>query len=102
MSVLVFIPETLRPECDGAARITVFPDEGPAAGGVQDVPLREVLDELTRLHPRLRGRLRDEKGALRRYVNVFVDDDECRAVDGLDTPVRPGAEVRVLPSVAGG
>ncbi|MDA8370472.1 MAG: MoaD/ThiS family protein [Nocardiopsaceae bacterium] len=96
MSVTVVIPQVLRADCDGQARV----DLPLAAEG--RVPLHSVLDELVLRHPRLAQRLRDERGRLRRYVNVFVDADECRSVAGLDTLVADGAEVRVLPSVAGG
>ncbi|MFG1774247.1 MoaD/ThiS family protein [Nocardia salmonicida] len=47
-------------------------------------------------------RLRDERGALRRYVNFYVDGDECRLLDGQDTAVGAGTEVMIIPSVAGG
>ncbi|MFF5172867.1 MoaD/ThiS family protein [Micromonospora sp. NPDC000089] len=52
--------------------------------------------------PRLARRLRDERGELRRYVNLYVDGEDCRHLGGLLAPVADGAEVRVLPSVAGG
>ncbi|GAA3731713.1 molybdopterin converting factor small subunit [Spinactinospora alkalitolerans] len=97
MNVTVFLPQVLRPDCGGAARVAI-----PLAAADGRMPLRDVLDELALRHPRLDQRLRDEQGRLRRYVNVFVDDDECRAVAGLDTPVADGTEIRVLPSVAGG
>lgn len=96
MDVTVLLPQALRAESGGASRVTV-PVDGD--GGV---PLRRVLDGLAARYPRLDRRLRDERGLLRRYVNVFVGDDECRALSGLDTPVPPGTEVHILPSVAGG
>jgi molybdopterin converting factor small subunit len=46
--------------------------------------------------------VRDETGALRRYVNVYVDGEDVRALDGIATALRPGSQVHVLPSVAGG
>ena len=52
--------------------------------------------------PRFERRVRDERGELRRYVNVYVDGDDCRHLGGLATPVADGAEIQVLPSVAGG
>lgn len=61
-----------------------------------------MLDEVGRRWPRLERRIRDERGALRRYVNVYVDGEDCRSAAGLDTPVPQGAQVQVLPSVAGG
>lgn len=92
MPVTLLVPGVLRPEVDGAARITV------AADGT----LRSVLDEVAARWPRLARRLRDEQGRIRRYVNVYVDGEDCRLADGLDTPVPDGSEVQVLPSVAGG
>ncbi|HYT09350.1 MAG TPA: ubiquitin-like small modifier protein 1 [Mycobacteriales bacterium] len=62
----------------------------------------QVLDAVADGRPRLAWRLRDETGTLRRYVNVFVGDDDVRSAGGLATPVADGDVVTVLPSVAGG
>ncbi|MDT0327108.1 ubiquitin-like small modifier protein 1 [Nocardiopsis lambiniae] len=94
MGVTVHLPGLLRADAGGAAHLPV--DVGPPA------VLRDVLDTLVAEHPGLDRRIRDEQGRLRRYVNVFVNTDECRALSGLDTPVPEGADIRVLPSVAGG
>ncbi|QUX28863.1 MoaD/ThiS family protein [Nocardiopsis akebiae] len=94
MRVTVHLPGLLRADADGAAHVPVEVGDGTALGG--------VLDALAARYPGLDRRIRDEQGRLRRYVNVFVDDDECRGVGGLAAPVRDGADVRVLPSVAGG
>ena len=64
--------------------------------------LADLLDELAARHPRLGRRIRDETGQVRRFVNIYVDGDDVRFGRGLDTEVRDGAEVQVLPSVAGG
>ncbi len=61
-----------------------------------------VLDGLARDHPLLERRVRDETGALRRFVNVYVEGADVRRLDGTDTPVSPGQEVRIIQSVAGG
>ena len=90
--VTVLVPGALRLDADGESQLRVT-----AAGD-----LRAVLDELARHWPRLARRIRDERGELRRYVNVYVDGADCRHTGGLDTPVPTGAEVQVLPSVAGG
>ncbi|MGK5739813.1 ubiquitin-like small modifier protein 1 [Micromonospora sp. URMC 103] len=90
--VTVLVPGPLRGEAGGASRLDV-----PAAGS-----LGAVLDALAASWPRLARRIRDERGDLRRYVNVYVDGEDCRHLGGLDTPVPDGAEVQVLPSVAGG
>jgi molybdopterin converting factor small subunit len=86
------VPGVLRAEAGGAARLEV------AAAG----RLGAVLDEVSERWPRLARRIRDETGTLRRYVNVYVDGEDCRRTAGLDTPVAAGSEIQVLPSVAGG
>ena len=78
-----------------------------AAGGeseleVQGATVGEVLDALFDRHGELRDRLSDGDGGLRRFVNVYVDGEDIRFTDGLDTPVADGQEVQVLPAVAGG
>ncbi|MEU7844954.1 ubiquitin-like small modifier protein 1 [Micromonospora sp. NPDC049114] len=90
--VTVLLPGPLRGEAGGASRLSV-----DACG-----TLGAVLDELAADHPRLARRIRDERGELRRYVNVYVDGEDCRHSGGLATPVGKGAQVQVLPSVAGG
>lgn len=92
MTVTVLIPGVLRPEVGGAASVLV-----PAGG-----TLAEVLDELARSWPRLARRIRDERGEVRRHVNVYVDGEECRYLGGIAAPVGPGAEIRVLPAISGG
>lgn len=90
--VTILLPGVLRGEAAGQSRLTV-----DASGS-----LRTVLDAVAASWPRLDRRLRDERGELRRYVNIYVDGDDCRRSGGLDTPVLAGAEIQVLPSVAGG
>jgi sulfur-carrier protein len=91
MAVKVKIPTQLRASAGGEGELEV---EGGTVG--------EVLDALFERHGELRDRLSDGDGALRRFVNVYVDGDDVRFEQGLATPVRDGAEVQVLPSVAGG
>ena len=67
-----------------------------------DASVGTVLDRLAGEYPRLGRRVRDETGELRRFVNVYVGEDEVRTVDGLATAVPLGVTVTVLPSVAGG
>ena len=88
----VLVPGVLRAESGGAARLEV-----DAAG-----QLRAVLDEVGERWPQLARRIRDESGAVRRFVNIYVDGEDCRRLGGLDTPVAAGSEIQVLPSVAGG
>lgn len=88
----ILVPGVLRAEAGGAARLPV-----EAAG-----TLAAVLDEVGERWPRLERRLRDENGVLRRYVNIYVDGEDCRRSGGQDTLVTSSAEIQVLPSVAGG
>ncbi len=91
MSVHVRIPTILRTYTDGASEVT-------AEGGT----LGAVLEDLDRSHSGLRARVLDDDGRLRRFVNVYVDNDDVRFLGGLDTPVHDGAQVSVIPAVAGG
>lgn len=88
----LLVPGVLRTESGGESRLAI------GAGGT----LGAVLDEVGDRWPRLARRIRDESGALRRYVNVYVDGEDCRRAGGLETPVESGSEIQVLPSVAGG
>lgn len=91
MSVLVKIPTQLR----AAA-------EGDAEAQVDGATVQEVLDGLFDRYGELRARIADEDGGLRRFVNVYVSGEDIRFLDGLETPVSDGAEVTILPAVAGG
>lgn len=94
MRVTVFLPQVLRANAGGAARIDVDVNGARTLGN--------VLDEVAVQHPALERRLRDERRALRRYVNFYLDGAECRGLGGADTQLADGAEVRIVPSVAGG
>jgi molybdopterin converting factor small subunit len=94
VNVTVLLSGVLRPSAGGAARLDVEVAEG--------ADLRTVLDQLDARYPALGRRLRDERRLLRRYVNVYLDGEECRRLDSLDTAVTDGAEIQVIPSVAGG
>ncbi len=91
MAVSVRIPTTLRPLTGGASEVQV------EAGTVI-----EVLSALEVSHPGFSDRILDESGQLRRFVNVFVSDDDIRFLDGLDTAVPEGGTVAIVPAVAGG
>jgi molybdopterin converting factor small subunit len=69
---------------------------------VDGATVGEVLGNLDAAHPGFRDRLLDDDGALRRFVNVFVADDDVRYLQGLDTPVPDGETVAIIPAVAGG
>ncbi|SFP52623.1 Molybdopterin converting factor, small subunit [Amycolatopsis arida] len=91
MTVTVHLPAVLRGMAEGRVELTV-----------SAATLGQALDAIAASYPALERRLRDERGTLRRYVNFYVDGEECRRLAGPDTPLRDGAEVMVIPSVAGG
>jgi molybdopterin converting factor small subunit len=93
VSVQVLLPGVLAALAGAAKHVDVDP-----AGDT----LADLLDALAAEHPMLARRIRDETGRVRRFVNVYVDGDDVRFEGGLQARVRDGAEVQVLPSVAGG
>ena len=93
MTVQVLLPGFLADLAGGSRHVDVDPPGGT---------LGDLLDALATAHPLLGRRIRDETGALRRFVNVYVDGDDARFEGGLAMEVKDGAVVQVLPSVAGG
>ncbi len=91
MSSKVRIPTQLRPLSGGAAEVAV-----------DGATVADVLAALEAAHPGFRDRLFDEGGELRRFVNVFVADEDVRFLSGLATPVATGQTVSIVPAVAGG
>lgn len=91
MPVTVKIPTQLRAASEGASETQL---EGATVG--------EVLDGLFERFGELRARISDEDGSLRRFVNVYVSGEDIRFLEGLQTPVADGAELTILPAVAGG
>jgi molybdopterin converting factor small subunit len=91
MSVSVRIPTILRTYTGGAAEVTA---DGSTLG--------EVIDHLDTNDPGIKGRLVDEQGSIRRFVNVYVGNDDVRFQDALATSTPDGAKVAVIPAVAGG
>ena len=91
MAVTVRIPTILRTYTGGSSEVT-------AEGGT----LAEVLDDLESSYSGIRARVLDETGALRRFVNVYVGNDDVRFLDGLATPTPDGSSISVIPAVAGG
>ncbi|HSU47632.1 MAG TPA: MoaD/ThiS family protein [Arthrobacter sp.] len=92
--ISLLLPSVLQPLAGGQSVLTA-PADGP-------VTVAALLDAVASDYPVLARRLRDETGALRRFVNIYVDGDEVRRLQGLDTEVLPGQEVLVIQSVAGG
>ena len=91
MAVTVRIPTTMRPMSGGNSTVEV---EGST--------LREVLTALNAAHAGFNDRLFDANGELHKFVNIFVSDDDVRYLQGLDTPVKAGDTVSIIPAVAGG
>jgi sulfur-carrier protein len=91
MAVTVRIPTTMRPISGGSSTVEV-----------EGATLAEVLANLDSAHPGFRDRLFDDDGGLRKFVNVFVADDDVRYLDGVDTKVPDGETVSIIPAVAGG
>jgi molybdopterin synthase sulfur carrier subunit len=91
MSTTVRIPTALRTLTGGSAEVTV---DGSTVG--------EVLKSLDVAHPGMGERLFDEAGNLRRFVNVFLADEDIRFLDALSTPVADGQVLSIIPAVAGG
>ncbi len=91
MAVTVRIPTTMRPIAGGTSTVQI-----------DGVTLGEVLANLDVAHPGFKERLFDDDGGLRKFVNVFVADDDVRYLEGLDTKVPDGETVSIIPAVAGG
>jgi molybdopterin synthase sulfur carrier subunit len=91
MTVRVRIPTPLRSATNGVAELDV---DGPNVSS--------VISELETRYPMIRGRLRDEEGALRRFVNLYVNGEDVRFKNGLDTSLKSGDELSIIPAVAGG
>ena len=91
MAVDVRLPTVLRSQAGGRSSVEV---EGST--------IKDVLDRLVAEFPGMTGQLLNEDGSLHRFVNVYVNDDDVRYLSDLDTPVKDGDEVSLLPAVAGG
>jgi len=87
----VRIPTPLRPYTGGAKEVEVAGETVAAA-----------LGDLVQRHPDVKRHLFDDAGALRAYVNVFLNDDDVRALQGEATPLKPGDRLMIIPSIAGG
>jgi len=89
--VEVRLPTMLRSQAGGESTVTI---EGKTIG--------EVLRALIARHPGMAGQVLNADGSLHRFVNVYVNDDDVRYLSSLDTPVKDGDQVSILPAVAGG
>lgn len=91
MAVLVRIPSPLQKLAGDKSELEL-----------EASTLREVVEQLTGLNPELKDRLLDETGQLRRFVNIYLNEEDVRFMDKLDTPVKSGDEVSIVPAIAGG
>ncbi|MFG2721372.1 MoaD/ThiS family protein [Streptomyces sp. NPDC048416] len=91
MSVNVRIPTILRTYTGGKAEVTA-----------DGATLAEVIADLEKNHTGIAARVLDDQGKLRRFVNVYVNDDDVRFEQGLETATPEGAGVSIIPAVAGG
>jgi molybdopterin converting factor small subunit len=93
MSVSVRIPTILRPLTGGVAEVEVDPADSTVAG---------VLAALDESYPGFRERILDDQGAPRRFINLYIGDQDIRACEGLETKTGQGARLSIIPAVAGG
>lgn len=91
MSVSVRIPTILRTYTNGDSEVSA-----------DGATLAAVLDSLEQSYPGIKARIVDEQGAIRRFVNVYVGNDDVRFLEALETSTPEGAQISVIPAVAGG
>jgi molybdopterin synthase sulfur carrier subunit len=87
----VRIPSPLRRYTDGQSKVET-----------NGATIQELIDNLEAQHPGVKSRLCDENGQIKRYVNVFVNDEEIRTLQGVETPITEKDEVSIIPAMAGG
>ena len=91
VTVSVRLPTVLRPAAGGQSQVSVV---GAAVG--------DVVDQLINDYPGLGSNLVDDEGAVRKFVNIYLNDEDIRFLESLETPVAEGDELAILPAVAGG
>lgn len=91
MSISVRIPTILRTYTGGESEVSA-----------EGATLAEVLDDLESNYGGIKARVLDDNGALRRFVNVYVGNEDVRFLDNLETPTADGTQVSIIPAVAGG
>jgi sulfur-carrier protein len=87
----VFLPTPLRKYSNGAAKVQA-----------QGATLGDVIDNLEQSYPGLRARLYDETGEFKRFIQIFVNDEDARSLQGAATPIGERDEVSIVPAMAGG
>jgi molybdopterin synthase sulfur carrier subunit len=91
MSVLVRIPTPLRAITKGQGELQV-----------EAASIKELIDRLDQGYAGLRGRLCEDDGNIRRFINVYVNEEDIRFLKGSETPLKAGDEVSIVPAIAGG
>ncbi|HCN20003.1 MAG: molybdopterin synthase sulfur carrier subunit [Planctomycetes bacterium GWA2_50_13] len=91
MPVTVRVPTPLRPLTGNAEQVEVTGRS-----------IKEILDNLESRYPGIKSRLCDEKGQIRRFINVYVNDEDIRFQKNQDTPVKDGDRISIVPAIAGG
>lgn len=91
MSVKVHIPTPLRKFTDGHQTVEI-----------EGANISQLLENLESSHPGIKSRLCGDSGKLHRFVNIFANDEDIRFLDNLDTALKPGDEVSIVPAIAGG
>jgi molybdopterin synthase sulfur carrier subunit len=91
MSLKVVIPTPLRKYTAGAESVQI-----------EAKTVQEVLDNLDSKYPGIRSSVCDEKGGLRRFINIYLDGEDVRFLENLSTPVTDGAEIAIVPAISGG
>ena len=89
--IRVRVPTPLRPMTGGKSEVEI---EGQTVG--------QLIENLGAAHPGLKERLYDEKGEVRRFINIYVNEEDIRFLTGTDTPLKDGDEVSIIPAIAGG
>lgn len=89
--IKVRIPTPLRPMTGGKSEVEI-------AGNT----VSEIIDNLGSAHPGIRERVYDEQGEVRRFINIYVNEEDIRFLTGKDTPLKDGDEVSIIPAIAGG
>ncbi len=89
--IKVRIPTPLRPMTGGKSEVEI-------AGNT----VSEIIDNLGSAHPGIKERVYDEKGEVRRFINIYVNEEDIRFLTGKDTPLKDGDEVSIIPAIAGG
>ena len=89
--ITVRVPTPLRPMTGGKSEVEV---DGST--------IAQLIENLGSIHPGLKERLYDEKGEVRRFINIYVNEEDIRFLTGKDTPLKDGDEVSIIPAIAGG